>query len=122
MIDELRSRDILQIDATIITGVLILLTLSFQGENVSQQNSGENMSQAQFNEKVARLNYAEDLKTVWTMTIIVPFAFSALFVIESILNTKTKRNYFQWAIGAMRMGFGYIIIAIVGIGLLQIIR
>ena len=55
----LEEREILQIDATIITGILILLTISFTGENGTQLKKSD-------------LIWPEIGKTVFTVTIIIP--------------------------------------------------
>ena len=103
LITELNSRDILQIDATVITGVLILLTISFVSEDGTQQKGNE------------------IFKIAWTLGIIIPFAVSAILATNEILSTKPEPKNFRLAIVVLRVGFYYIIIGIVGIGILQIL-
>ena len=121
---DLHSRDILQIDATIITGILILLTLSVTGENVrpqQQENAEINENVMAQQKKVEVVHkYAEALKTGVTISIIIPFAVSAILVINDILSTKPNNN-FQNAIRAMKLGFGYIIVGISGIAIIHIL-
>jgi len=101
---ELHGRDILQIDATIITGVLILLTISVAGDHATQI-------------KKDRLVGPEIFKIIWTVGIIFPFAISAILVLNQ---WQKPTPDFRWTIGIMKIGFIYAMIGIGGIAAVQI--
>lgn len=91
---------------------MILLTISFAGENGTHVN--ENQTQV----KKAEIVKAETLKIVWTVSIIVPFAVSAL--LATSLYSSEKSTLIIWSVGIMRIGFGYIILGIGVIAAYQI--
>ena len=82
--DDISRKDILQIDSTIIAGVLILFTLAFA--------TGAELKQ--------RL-----LFTTFPLTIIIPFALSAVYALYPSNYRRYKRSK-----AAMTVGFVYIMI------------
>jgi hypothetical protein len=90
----LEDRDIIQIDATVIAGVLILLTLS------SVQYSENTRASTIF------------LKSGFIFITIVPFAFSAFNEIDTILRKGNTEKRRRWSLFLMNIGFMYMILAI----------
>jgi uncharacterized membrane protein YczE len=95
----LEDKDIVQIDATVIAGVLILLSLSLVENPAS-----------------AIANWINLIKNVLIMIIIAPFAYSAFNVISiSIENDFTQDEMEEkkgFSLILMRTGFAYIIVTI----------
>lgn len=96
----LEDKDILQIDATVIAGVLILLTLSFGISDTTSGDSGD-------------VTAKKIIKGTIIISIIGPFSFSAMLVIEEILSPNPRRKPgHRTALRAMQIGFGYVIAGI----------
>lgn len=92
----LEDKDIIQIDATVIVGVLILLTLSSIGFKESEMERFEN-----------------PIKLVLTLAIIGPFTMSALSVLYATLRNKSEPKFIKTALIFMLGGFIYLLVGIV---------
>jgi hypothetical protein len=122
----LDDKDIIQVDATIIIGVLILLTLSLRFSIPEFGQLGANMTQdVRFLELQARSLALEWSRTLITWVVITPFTVSAMLVIiHNMLKKPNKPT--KWgllglyiddpliklAMAAMLFGFVSIIFAI----------
>jgi hypothetical protein len=91
----LEDKDIIQVDATVIIGVMILLTLSIGFD--SSINS-------QKDEDITRL--------IITLAIIAPFTASAVLAIMTNLSSKYAEQFKKTSIIIMAVGFGYLIFVI----------
>lgn len=92
----LEDKDIIQVDATVIIGVMILLTLSI---------GFDSSINAQKNASITRL--------MITLAIIAPFTASAVLVILTNLTNKYTEQLKKTSIIIMAVGFGYLIFVIV---------
>jgi hypothetical protein len=82
----LEDKDIIQIDATVITGLLFFLTLGFIGITPSTTSSnsssaGGEEQQQQQQEEVEPLFSPEGGRVSFTLFLISPFVFSALLIL-----------------------------------------
>jgi hypothetical protein len=91
----LEDKDIIQVDATVIIGVMILLTLSI---------GFDSSINAQKNASVTRL--------MITLAIIAPFTASAVLAILTNLTNKYTEQLKKTSIIIMAVGFGYLIFVI----------
>ncbi|HJT49807.1 MAG TPA: hypothetical protein VJ729_16625 [Nitrososphaeraceae archaeon] len=94
----LNDRDIIQVDATVIAGALILLTLTFALGTLKASELAQ-----------------QTIRITLAMTVTVPFALSAIFVIWENMMTKAtdekrKAKLRTYALGTMFIGFAFIII------------
>lgn len=91
----LEDKDIIQVDATVIIGVMILLTLSigFDSSIISQKD-----------QNITRL--------MITLAIIAPFTASAVLAIMTNLTNKHTELLKKTSIIIMAIGFGYLIFVI----------
>lgn len=90
----LGDKDIIQVDATVIIGVMILLTLSI----------GFDSSISQKDQNITRL--------MITMVIIAPFTASTVLTIMTNLTDKHTEQPKKTSIIIMAVGFGYLIFVI----------
>jgi len=120
----LGDSEIIQIDATIITGILILLTLSLtdSGKQTNIFNNNNNtMRVINITKMVSASNLPNAIaifRPLITLTIIFPFAASAMNVLKDKLSKNPKGEY-KTAIRFMYSGFIYIV---VGIGILATVE
>ena len=91
----LEDKDIIQVDATVIIGVMILLTLSI---------GFDSSINAQKNASITRL--------MITLAIIAPFTASAVLAILANLTNKYTEQLKKTSIIIMAVGFGYLIFVI----------
>jgi hypothetical protein len=91
----LEDKDIIQVDATVIIGVMILLTLSI---------GFDSSVNAQKNASITRL--------MITLAIIAPFTASAVLAILTNLTNKYIEQLKKTSIIIMAVGFGYLIFVI----------
>jgi hypothetical protein len=91
----LEDKDIIQVDATVIIGVMILLTLSI---------GFDSSINAQKNASITRL--------MITLAIIAPFTASAVLAILTNLTNKYTEQLKKTSIIIMAVGFGYLIFVI----------
>ena len=91
----LEDKDIIQVDATVIIGVMILLTLSI---------GFDSSINAQKEENITRL--------MITLAIIAPFTASAVLAIMTNLSSKYIEQLKKTSIVIMAIGFGYLIFVI----------
>ncbi|HXV88922.1 MAG TPA: hypothetical protein VD710_07510 [Nitrososphaeraceae archaeon] len=91
----LEDKDIIQVDATVIIGVMILLTLSI---------GFDSSINAQTNASITRL--------MITLAIIAPFTASAVLAILTNLTNKYTGQLKKTSIIIMAVGFGYLIFVI----------
>ena len=91
----LEDKDIIQVDATVIIGVMILLTLSI---------GFDSSINAQKNASITRL--------IITLAIIAPFTASAVLAILTNLTNKYTEQLKKTSIIIMAVGFGYLIFVI----------
>jgi uncharacterized protein YbjT (DUF2867 family) len=91
----LEDKDIIQVDATVIIGVMILLTLSI---------GFDSSINAQKNASITRL--------IITLAIIAPFTASAVLGILTNLTNKYTEQLKKTSIIIMAVGFGYLIFVI----------
>jgi hypothetical protein len=90
----LEDKDIIQVDATVIIGVMILLTLSI-GFDTSINSQNENIT-----------------RLIITLAIIAPFTASAVLAIMTNLSNKYTEQFKKTSIIIMAVGFGYLIFVI----------
>jgi hypothetical protein len=95
LVMTLEDKDIIQVDATVIIGVMILLTLSigFDSSIISQKD-----------QNLTRL--------MITLAIIAPFTASAVLAIMTNLTNKHAEQLKKTSIIIMAIGFGYLIFVI----------
>ena len=91
----LEDKDIIQVDATVIIGVMILLTLSI---------GFDSSINAQKNASITRL--------MITLAIIAPFTASAVLANLTNLSNKYTEQLKKTSIIIMAVGFGYLIFVI----------
>jgi fumarate reductase subunit D len=90
----LDDRDIIQADATIIAGVLVLLTITFTFGTLKVSDMAQQV-----------------IRIFLTSVIIWPFALSAFFiVVENLQKEKRKEPFRRLSLGAMFIGFAVIIL------------
>jgi len=125
----LKESEILQIDATVITGVLILLSLSLNigtpstipvANLTSTHAPAEQFHLVKANRSSVML-ILEILKTSAVLSIVFPFAFSALWVLKGYMNrnytasdesSKGPTPEHREAVSYMMVGFKFLIGAI----------
>ena len=93
----LEDKDIIQVDATVIIGVMILLTLSIGFDSSINAHAQKNAS-------ITRL--------MITLAIIAPFTASAVLAILTSLTNKYTEQLKKTSIIIMAVGFGYLIFVI----------
>ena len=91
----LDDKDIIQVDATVIIGVMILLTLSIG-----------------FDTSINTQKYASITRLLITLAIIAPFTASAVLAISTNLTDKYTEQLKKASILIMAVGFGYLIFVI----------
>lgn len=92
----LEDKDIIQVDATVIIGVMILLTLSIGFDSSINSQREENIT-----------------RLMITLAIIAPFTASAVLAIMTNLSNKYTEQLKKTSILIMAIGFGYLIFVIV---------
>jgi uncharacterized protein YbjT (DUF2867 family) len=91
----LEDKDIIQVDATVIIGVMILLTLSIGFDSSNNAQKEENLP-----------------RLMITLAIIAPFTASAVLAILTNLTSKYTEQLKRTSILIMAVGFGYLIFVI----------
>lgn len=91
----LEDKDIIQVDATVIIGVMILLTLSIGFDSSMNAQKEENLT-----------------RLLITLAIIAPFTASAVLAILTNLTSKYTEQLKKTSILIMAVGFGYLIFVI----------
>lgn len=91
----LEDKDIIQVDATVIIGVMILLTLSIGFDSSINSQKDENIT-----------------RLIITLAIIAPFTASAVLAIMTNLSSKYSEQFKKISIIIMAIGFGYLIFVI----------
>ena len=91
----LEDKDIIQVDATVIIGVMILLTLSIGFDSSINTQKEENIT-----------------RLMITLAIIAPFTASAVLAIMTNLSTNYTEQLKKTSIIIMAIGFGYLIFVI----------
>ena len=91
----LEDKDIIQVDATVIIGVMILLTLSIGFDSSINAQKEENLT-----------------RLLITLAIIAPFTASAVLAILTNLTSKYTEKLKRTSILIMAVGFGYLIFVI----------
>ena len=91
----LEAKDIIQVDATVIIGVMILLTLSIGFDSSMNAQKEENLT-----------------RLLITLAIIAPFTASAVLAILTNLTSKYTEQLKKTSILIMAVGFGYLIFVI----------
>ena len=91
----LEDKDIIQVDATVIIGVMILLTLSIGFDSSMNAQKEENLN-----------------RWLITLAIIAPFTASAVLAILTNLTSKYTEQLKKTSILIMAVGFGYLIFVI----------
>lgn len=91
----LEDKDIIQVDATVIIGVMILLTLSIGFDSSINSQKDENIT-----------------RLIITLAIIAPFTASAVLAIMTNLSSKYAEQFKKISIIIMAIGFGYLIFVI----------
>ncbi len=91
----LEDKDIIQVDATVIIGVMILLTLSIGFDSSINSQKEENIT-----------------RLMITLAIIAPFTASAVLAILTNLSSKYTEQLKKTSILIMAIGFGYLIFVI----------
>lgn len=91
----LEDKDIIQVDATVIIGVMILLTLSIGFDSSMNAQKEENLT-----------------RLLITLAIIAPFTASAVLAILTNLMSKYTEQLKKTSILIMAVGFGYLIFVI----------
>jgi len=91
----LEDRDIIQVDATVIIGVMILLTLSIGFDSSINAQKEENLT-----------------RLMITLAIIAPFTASAVLAILTNLTSNYTEQLKKTSILIMVVGFGYLIFVI----------
>jgi hypothetical protein len=91
----LEDKDVIQVDATVITGVMILLTLSIGFDSSINAQKEENLT-----------------RLMITLAIIAPFTASAVLAILTNLTSKYTEQLKKTSILIMVVGFGYLIFVI----------
>ena len=91
----LEDKDIIQVDATVIIGVMILLTLSIGFDSSINAQKEENLT-----------------RLLITLAIIAPFTASAVLAILTNLTSKNTEQLKRTSILIMAVGFGYLIFVI----------
>ena len=91
----LEDKDIIQVDATVIIGVMILLTLSIGFDSSINAQKEENLT-----------------RLLITLAIISPFTASAVLAILTNLTSKYTERLKRTSILIMAVGFGYLIFVI----------
>jgi hypothetical protein len=91
----LEDKDVIQVDATVITGVMILLTLSIGFDSSINAQKEENLT-----------------RLMITLAIIAPFTASAVLAILTNLTNKYTKQLKKTSILIMVVGFGYLIFVI----------
>lgn len=91
----LEAKDIIQVDATVIIGVMILLTLSIGFDSSMNAQKEENLT-----------------RLLITLAIIAPFTASAVLAILTNLTSKFTEQLKKTSILIMAVGFGYLIFVI----------
>ena len=91
----LEDKDIIQVDATVIIGVMILLTLSIGFDSSIIAQKEENLT-----------------RLLITLAIIAPFTASAVLAILTNLTSKYTEQLKRTSILIMAVGFGYLIFVI----------
>ena len=92
----LEDKDIIQVDATVIIGVMILLTLSIGFDSSINAQKQENLT-----------------RLMITLAIIAPFTASAVLAILTNLTSMYAEQLKKTSILIMAVGFGYLIFVIV---------
>ena len=92
----LEDKDIIQVDATVIIGVMILLTLSIGFDSSINAQKEENLT-----------------RLMITLAIIAPFTASAVLAILTNLTSMYTEQLKRTSILIMAVGFGYLIFVIV---------
>ena len=93
--NALEDKDIIQVDATVIIGVMILLTLSIGFDSSINSQKDE-----------------DNTRLIITLAIIAPFTASAVLAIMSNLSNKYVDQFKKTSIIIMAVGFGYLIFVI----------
>ena len=91
----LEDKDIIQVDATVIIGVMILLTLSIGFDSSINVQKEENLT-----------------RLLITLAIIAPFTASAVLAILTNLMSKYTEQLKKTSILIMAVGFSYLIFVI----------
>ena len=91
----LEDKDIIQVDATVIIGVMILLTLSIGFDSSINAQKEENLT-----------------RLLITLAIIAPFTASAVLAILTNMTSKYTEQLKKTSILIMAVGFGYLIFVI----------
>ena len=91
----LEAKDIIQVDATVIIGVMILLTLSIGFDSSMNAQKEENLT-----------------RLLITLAIIAPFTASAVLAILTNLTSRYTEQLKKTSILIMAVGFGYLIFVI----------
>jgi len=91
----LEDKDVIQVDATVITGAMILLTLSIGFDSSINAQKEENLT-----------------RLMITLAIIAPFTASAVLAILTNLTSKYTEQLKKTSILIMAVGFGYLIFVI----------
>ena len=91
----LEDKDIIQVDATVIIGVMVLLTLSIGFDSSINAQKEENLT-----------------RLIITLAIIAPFTGSAVLAILTNLTSKYTERLKKTSILIMAIGFGYLIFVI----------
>ena len=91
----LEDRSIIHVDATVIIGVMILLTLSIGFDSSINAQKEENLT-----------------RLMITLAIIAPFTASAVLAILTNLTSKYTEQLKKTSILIMAVGFGYLIFVI----------
>lgn len=92
----LEDKDIIQVDATVIIGVMILLTLSIGFDSSINAQKEENLT-----------------RLLITLAIIAPFTASAvLAILTNLMMSKYTEQLKKTSILIMAVGFGYLIFVI----------
>ena len=91
----LEDKDIIQVDATVIIGVMILLTLSIGFDSSINAQKEENLT-----------------RLIITLAIIAPFTASAVLAILTNVMSKYTEQLKKTSILIMAVGFGYLIFVI----------
>ena len=92
---DLEDKDIIQVDATVIIGVMILLTLSIGFDSSINAQKEENLT-----------------RLMITLAIIAPFTASAVLAILTNMTSKYTEQLKKTSILIMAVGFGYLIFVI----------
>jgi hypothetical protein len=123
----LGESEIIQIDATVITGVLILLSLSLgianpgapSGNPSSSNLTGTFNPELKFTGTFPLVFALEIIKGILILSIVIPFADSALWAIRAHSGTNRTADNNQ-AVQLMRYGFIYLMIGIGAIVVMQV--